>query len=148
MAQLAMEQGLPGEAQATLEKAFANKKFTEPRDVDSNTRLLNTAKTQATADRASLAKQEAEALKDKTSGELDVKIGAAYLSYGQYPQAVAAIQRGIAEGKLKNPAEAQLLLGIAQLRAGSKDEAGKTFKDVKGDETLARLGSLWALRAS
>jgi hypothetical protein len=148
MAQLAMEQGLPGEAQATLEKAFANKKFTEARDVDSNTRLLNTAKTQATADRASLAKQEADALKDKTSGELDVKIGAAYLSYGQYPQAVAALQRGIAEGKLKNPAEAQLLLGIAQLRAGNKGEAGKAFKDIKGDETLARLGSLWALRAS
>lgn len=148
MAQLAIEQGLPGEAQATLEKAFANKKFTEPRDVDSNTRLLNTAKTQATADRASLAKQDADAQKDKTNGELDVKIGAAYLSYGQYPQAITAIQRGIAEGKLKNPAEAQLLLGIAQLRAGNKDEAGKAFKEVKGDETLARIGSLWALRAS
>jgi Flp pilus assembly protein TadD len=48
---------------------------------------------------------------------------------------------------LKNPAEAQLLLGITQLRSGNKAEAVKAFKAVKGDPTLTRLGNLWALRA-
>jgi tetratricopeptide (TPR) repeat protein len=147
MAQIALDQGSPGEAQAALEQAIGKKLFTEQRDIDRNNRLLAAAKTRATEDRATLAKQDKEALADKANGELDVKLGQAYLSYGQYPQAVAAISRGITEGKLKNPAEAQLLLGISQLRAGNKAEAEKAFKAAKGDDVLTRLGALWALRA-
>ncbi len=146
MAQLAIEQGVPGEAQAVLEKAFAAKVFTEARDVERNQRLLASAKQQATADKATLAKDDKAAAAMKT-GEADVRIGLAYLSYGQLPQALAAIQRGIGKGGLKNPAEAQLLLGIAQLRSGNKAEAAKAFKSVSGDPTLTRLGNLWALRA-
>ncbi len=146
MAQLAIEQGVPGEAQSALEAAFAKKFFTETRDIDRNQRLLASAKTQATADKANLAKDEKVAAAAK-AGEPDVRIGLAYLSYGQFPQALAAIQRGIGKGGLKNPAEAQLLLGIAQLRSGNKAEAIKAFKAVKGDDTLGRLGNLWALRA-
>jgi tetratricopeptide (TPR) repeat protein len=146
MAQLAIEQGVPGEAQSVLEKAFAAKTFTEARDIERNTRLLNSAKQQATADRASLAKDDKAAAALKT-GEADVRIGLAYLSYGQVPQALAAIQRGIGKGGLKSPAEAQLLLGITQYRAGNKADAVKAFKSVDGDATLARLGKLWALRA-
>lgn len=145
MAQLAIEQGLPGEAQAVLEKAFAAKVFTDQRDIDRNTRVLNAAKTQATQDRATLAADEKAAAAAKT-GEADVRVGMAYLSYGMIPQAVTAIQRGIGKGGLKNPAEAQLALGIAQLRAGNKAEALKAFKSVQGEPTLARLGNLWALR--
>ena len=48
---------------------------------------------------------------------------------------------------IKNPAEAQLLLGMAQLKAGNKPEAVKAFKEVKGDEVTTRLGNLWALHA-
>jgi hypothetical protein len=146
MAQLAIEQGLPGEAQSVLEKAFAAKIFTDQRDIDRNTRVLNTAKTQAAQDRASLASDDKAAAAAKT-GEADVRVGMAYLSYGQVPQALTAIQRGIGKGGLKNAADAQLALGIAQLRAGNMAEAAKAFKSVKGDPTLERLGHLWALRA-
>jgi hypothetical protein len=147
MAQLSIEQGVPGEAQSTLETAFARKAFTDPRDVERNNRLLATAKQQATADRSTLARQEKDAAGAKT-GEALVRVGQAYLSYGQAAQAVTAIEQGIAKGSLKNPAEAQLLLGMAQLKAGNKDEAVKAFKGAKGgDETLARLGNLWALHA-
>jgi hypothetical protein len=146
MAQLAIEQGLPGEAQSVLEKAFAAKIFSDQREIERNTRVLNAAKTQATQDRASLSADERAAAAAKT-GEADVRVGMALLSYGQVPQAVSAIQRGIGKGGLKSPAEAQLALGIAQLRAGNKAEAAKAFKAVQGDATLARLGSLWALRA-
>ncbi len=48
---------------------------------------------------------------------------------------------------MKNDAEAHLLLGIAQLKAGHKDEAVKSFKAVKGDPTLERLANLWILHA-
>jgi len=39
------------------------------------------------------------------------------------------------------------LLGIAQLKAGHKEEATKAFHEVKGDPSLERLASLWSLHA-
>ena len=53
--------------------------------------------------------------------------------YGQYDKAVDFISKGVTKGGLKNDAEAHLLLGIAQLKGGHKDEAVKSFKAVKGD---------------
>jgi hypothetical protein len=146
MAQLAIEQGVPGEAQSTLETAFSRKAFTDARDLDRNNRLLVTAKQQATTDRSTLSRQEKDASAAKT-GEPLLRVGQAYLSYGQTAEAVTAMQQGIAKGGLKNPAEAQLLLGMALLKSGNKVEAVKAFKAAKGDETLTRLGNLWALHA-
>ena len=146
MAQRAFEKGLPGEAQSTLEAAFARKVFTEKRDIDRNTRLLGTAKERAAADRASLAKRDKDAAAGK-SADADLLVGQAYLSYGQYANAVTAIQRGIAKGNATDPAEAQLVLGIAQLKAGNKAEAAKAFRAVKGDADLQRVAKLWSLRA-
>ena len=146
MAQRAIEKGLPGEAQAALEAAFSRKVFTDKRDIDRNTRLLNVAKERAAADRASLAKQDKEAAAGK-SADADLRVGQAYMSYGQYAPAVTAIQRGIAKGNASNPAEAQLVLGIAQLKAGNRAEAGKAFRAVKGDADIQRVAKLWSLRA-
>jgi hypothetical protein len=146
MAQRAIEKGLPGEAQKTLEAAFAAKVFTEKRDIDRNQRLLNSAKERAAADRASLAKQDRDAAANK-SADADIRVGQAYMSYGQYPQAVAALQRGIAKGTATDAAEAQLVLGIAQLRGGNKAEAAKAFRAVKGDQDMQRIAKLWSLRA-
>lgn len=146
MAQRALEKGIPGEAQAVLETAFARNVFTEKRDVDRNTRLLNAAKERAAADRAGLAKQDRDAAAGK-SADADLRVGQAFMSYGQYPQAVAAIQRGIAKGNAADPAEAQLILGIAYLKAGNKSEAAKAFRAVKGDADIQRIAKLWSLRA-
>jgi len=146
MAQRALEKGLPGEAQAVLEAAFTRKVYTEKRDIDRNTRLLNTSKDRAAADRASLAKQDREAAAGKAA-DADLRVGQAFMSYGQYPQAVAAIQRAVAKGNAADPAEVQLVLGIAQLKAGNKAEASKAFRAVKGDADLQRVAKLWSLRA-
>jgi len=146
MAQRAIEKGLPGEAQTALEAGFARKAFTEKRDVDRNTRLLATAKERAAADRAALAKADKEAAAGK-SADADLRVGQAYMSYGQYPAAVAAIQRGIAKGNASDPAEAQMVLGIAQLKAGNRSEATKAFRAVKGDADIQRVAKLWSLRA-
>lgn len=145
-AQLAIEAGAPGEAQAVLEKGFANKTFTEQRDVDRNKRLLELAKKAAATNQAALPKADADAAASKT-GDKDVTVGVAYLSYQQYDKAAAALQRALGKGELTNKANAQLLLGIAQLGAGRKDEARKAFKAVKGNPTLERLANLWTLHA-
>ncbi len=146
MAQLALEKGLPAEAQTAVEAGFARKAFVEQREIDSNNRLLTSAKGRVAADKAGLAQREKQAAAGK-DGEADLAVAESYLSYGQFPEAIAAAQRGIAKG-VKDPANAQLVLGIAQYRAGNKAEAVKAFKSVKGNESLRRLAKLWSLRAS
>jgi hypothetical protein len=146
MAQLAMEQGSPGEAVRILEKGFASNVFSDQRSKDKNQRLLAAAKKNSAAEQAELPKLTQAASAD-TTGNKDVELGKAHLSYQQYPQAVEAIQRGIKKGSLSDAAQAQLLLGIAQLKAANKEEAVKAFRAVKGDDKLKQLADLWTLHA-
>jgi TolA-binding protein len=145
-AQLALEAGSPGEAQAILERGFTKKVFVEKRDLDRNQRLLDSAKKQAETDKAALDKMASDAAAGK-SGDKDVNVGLAYLGYQQYDKAVEAINRGLTKPGLAKPAEARLLLGIAQLNAGKKDDARKSFRQVKGDPTLERIANLWSLHS-
>jgi tetratricopeptide (TPR) repeat protein len=146
MAQLALEQGSPGEAQRVLEKGIAKGVFTDARAKAKNQRLLESAKKAAATDQASLQRIEKEADAAPT-GAKNVGLGLAYFGYGQYDKAADAISKGIAKGGLRNESEARLLLGIAQLKAGHKDEATKSFHEVKGDPSLERLANLWSLHA-
>jgi len=90
MAQLALEQGSPGEAQRILEKGIAKGVFTEPRAKAKNQRLLESAKKAAATDQASLQRIEKEADAAPT-GAKNVGLGLAYLGYGQYDKAAEAI---------------------------------------------------------
>src|SRR5262249_1858284 len=54
MAQMAIEQGSPGEAVKVLEKGFQNNVFTDQRTKERNQRLLDTAKKTAASDQATL----------------------------------------------------------------------------------------------
>jgi hypothetical protein len=142
-AQLAISQGLPGEAQAALDKGFQKGAFAKSGKEQATT-LLNEAKQAATLDKTSLDKQDASA-KAKPTGDNDVKLGAAYISYAQYDKAIEALKRGIAKGGVKNADEANILLGIAYLRAGNKTEAATAFGAVNQDPTYARVARLWKL---
>jgi len=154
MAQLALDENLAGEAQAILEEGFAKNVFVEKRDIDVNTRLLNTAKQRAAAEKAALAKAEADA-KAAATGDADVKVGARYLAFGDAAKAVEAISRGIKKGvgkgdknEAQRADEATILLGIAQLRANNKAAAVQAFRAAKRDEKMALIGKLWALDAA
>ena len=146
MAQLAMEQGSPGEAQHILEKGFQKNIFPDQRTKDKNQRLLDQAKKAAVADQASLPKIEKDADAAPT-GDKDVGVGLAYLGYQQYDKATDLLSKGLTKGGVKSEPEAHLLLGIAQLKAGHKDDAVKSFHAVKGDPALERLANLWTLHA-
>jgi hypothetical protein len=144
MAQFALEFGSPGEAQGILEKGLANNVFADAHARDRAEALLATTKRQAATDQASLPKLEQEAAGSPT-GDKDVGVGLAYLSYNQYDKAADLLGQGLMKGSIRNPAQAQLLLGIAQLKAGKKEDALKTFQAVKGDPALERLAGLWSL---
>ncbi|MBV9912634.1 MAG: hypothetical protein JOZ93_08645, partial [Sinobacteraceae bacterium] len=100
----------------------------------------------ATTDQAGLSKAESEANSAPT-GDKDVAVGLAYLGYKQYDKSADLINKGLTKGSVKSEPEARLLLGIAQLKGGHKDEAVKTFHAVKGDPNLERLANLWSLHA-
>ena len=147
MAELALDAGSPGDAESVLEKAQAKNVFTDQRSKDRSQRLLDTAKKRAAADQATLPKVEKEA-DAATTGDKNIAVGSAYLGYGQYDKAVDQLSKGLSKGGVKNEANARLTLGIAQLKAGHKDDAVKTFKAVKGDPALERLASLWGIHAT
>ncbi len=145
-AQLAVDAGSPGEAQRILEKAFAANVFTDQRSKDRNTRLLESVKKSVSTDQPGLAKGEADANAAPT-GQKNAAVGLAYFGYGQYDKAVEQLQKGLSKGGLKNESDTKLLLGIAQFKAGHKDDALKTFKSIKDDQNkaLERLAYLWTL---
>lgn len=143
MAELALDAGFPGETVSVLEEAFQKNVFTEQRDKDRNQHLLDGAKQRAASDQQSLGKSE------PADGNGLVQLGAAYLSYGQYDKAIANLNKGLQKGGLKSTDEANLLLGIAELRQRNTAEATKSFDKVitSSNPGYARLGRLWALHA-
>jgi len=146
MAELALDQGSPGDAQTVLEKAQAKSVFTDQRSKDRAQRLLESAKKRAAADQQGLPKLEKEADAAAT-GVKNFAVGRAYLGYAQYDKAVDQLAKALTKSGVKNEADARLTLGIAQLKASHKDDAMKTFKAVKGDPALERLANLWGLHA-
>ena len=147
MAQLAMDAGVPGEAEQVVEKSIqaGTLKSDDKTEQGRFDRLLSGAKKQAAADRASLGQLAKEAEK-ATQGQADVALGHAYLSYGQYEEAVTAIERGLKKGNVMDTDEAQVLLGIALFKKGQKDQARKAFGSVKDGSKWDQLSDLWILR--
>ncbi|HEY5759848.1 MAG TPA: tetratricopeptide repeat protein [Steroidobacter sp.] len=145
LAQLSMDAGVPGEAQDMVQKGMAagvlkSEDKTEQGRYD---RLLAGAKKQADADRASLTQQATEAEKAGT-GQVLVGLGQAYLSYGEYDKAIAAIEKGLAKGGVTDADEAQISLGIAYLKKGQKEQAREAFKKAQGK--WKDLAELWTIR--
>lgn len=147
-AQLAMDAGVPGEAQYIVEKGMENGtlKSEDKTEQGRYDRLLAGAKKQAATDRPALPQLAKEAEKSP-KGQADVGLGQAYLSYGEYDNAIAAMERGIKKGGVTDADEAQVSLGIAYLKKGQKDQARQAFKAVKQGSNWSDLAELWSLRA-
>ncbi|MDP9013283.1 MAG: hypothetical protein M3O41_11610 [Pseudomonadota bacterium] len=145
MAQLLGDAALPGEAQMVIEKGTAAGLFTEQKDKDRATRLLNSLKPRAEADKRDAAKFDAEAAKNP-AGELDVKSGEVFFGSGDYQSAVTAINRGIQKGQIKHPDEAYVYLGRAQAALKNTADAKKAFGGLKSaPNTSERVKKLWEL---
>ena len=146
-AQLAMDAGVPGEAQAVMEKGVQNGtlKSDDKTTQGRYDRLLAGAKKAAATDKAQLPQLAKEAEK-ATQGQAYVGLGQAYLSYGQFDEAIDALKKGIAKGGVTDADEAQVSLGIAYLRKGQKDLARQAFKAVKAESKWHDLADMWEIR--
>ena len=134
MASIDLTNGLPNEAKEALAKGnrTSGDLFT-----DMNKMLAN--------DQGSLTALAAEASK-QTNGEIDVKLGESYLTYGRFDEAVTALRAGIMKGGLKDLPDAQTTLGIALYRAGKKDEALAEFRKAEmASNSAGPVAHTWVL---
>lgn len=147
MAQLAMDAGVPGEAQTVVQKGMdsGTLKSADKTEQGRYDRLLAGAKKQSDVDKAELASLAASAEKS-TSGQPLVALGQAYLSYGEIDKAIAALQKGIGMPGVTDIDEAQISLGIAYLKKGQKEQARQAFNAVKDGSKWNDLADLWVIR--
>ena len=146
MAGLCLDGGSPGEAQKVLQRGLDRNAFNDQRTKDRAQRMLEAAKKRAASDQGALAKLEQEA-NGAATGDKNAAVGRAYLGYEQYDKAIDQLQKALSKGVSKDEPRDRLLLGVAQLKGGHKDDAIKTFKSVKGDPALERLAGLWVLHS-
>lgn len=145
-AELAIQAGLPGEAQSVVDKGYATGVLGVGAEAARHQRLRDLVKKAVDADKKTLDASAVEAGK-AASGDPLVNTGLDYYGYGQYDKAAALIEQGIAKGGLKSADDARLHLGIAYQAAGQKAKAIETFKAVKGSDGSADLAALWTLKA-
>ncbi len=146
MAELALQEGLPGDAKRALEHGKEAGVIGEGPQAGRHERLMTMAVEQAAPDKANLAAGESEAAAMPT-GDADVRFGEAYWTYGEYDASVKAVQRGIDKG-VENMDEAQLRLGLAFLGAGDKSNANAAFKKISAGSPESKIAALWTLKGS
>lgn len=148
LTEMLLEAGLPGEALAVMEAGYKAKVFDTPdkTKADRYTRRLNEARSLATKDQDALPVAERDAAKSPT-GQGDVALGLAYSSFGQYQKAVEALTRGLKKGGVRDPDQAQMVLGIAQIKLGNETDALKAFEQVKADPQMQDVARLWKIAA-
>jgi tetratricopeptide (TPR) repeat protein len=131
--------GVPAESLQVLDSARNKDVFSTPDSVPGRyERLLKRVQTEMAATTPT----------DASRGQDDVLLGQIYLSYGQYDQAVAALNRGIKKGDVRDPDEAHMSLGIAYLQQGLRDLADEAFRTVDKGSPWAGLAELWRLRVN
>lgn len=132
--------GFGQEAERIMTKGIAANVFAGDELVRAK-RTLEAAKRRADTERAALPKAASTLAAAKTGADM-VRVGELYFSAGDYPNAVAALQKGLAKGGVADMDATEMLLGIALKRKGDKANATKAFDLVK-DAKFAEIAKLW-----
>ena len=144
LAESALRDGFPTEAKNAIDAGFSAGVLGKGANAKAHNALRTRADKGAADDAKNIAAGEASAAKAKSGAGL-VNLGWAYATMGQYDKGVGFIQQGIAKGGLKQPDEAKLRLGAAQVKGGHKDDAIKTFESVKAGGGLSDVAKVWIL---
>src|ERR1700749_2159042 len=131
LSKLALAGGFAAEGMAGEQKGIDAKVLTG----DSVNRLMAMTKTQMAGDKAGTPAGLAAAQKAPT-GDALVKLGEDLWGMDKFPDAISAIQAGIAKDKT-DLGIANTRLGMAYLGAGQKDAAIRAFAKVKDDPNHA-----------
>ena len=145
-AAMAAHAGYPEEAKIVLDNAYATKPFTGADLADANKMRAEVNKSVA-SDRAQKAVNESAARSAKDGNAL-VSLGLLETVDGNAQHGAQMIEEGIAKGGVRNPEEAALHLGYAQIKAGRNADAVKTLEAIKGGPNgLVQIAHVWILYA-
>ncbi len=145
MAELAVQQGVPMQAQKVMAAGYASGALGRDAGAPREARLRALIDQTAAAKKASLASDEATA-RAAPDGNALVAVGTNAVDAGQAPQGLALMQAGIAKGGLVSVDDARLHLGLAQMDAGMKADAIRTLGTVGGTDGAADMAHLWILQ--
>ena len=143
MTNLAVNLGLPSEAQSILDEGISAG-YVQAADVAQASQDVAALTTETEAGLGDFATEAAAS----PTGNAHVQYGELLLGYERYAEAETEIQAGIQKGGLTRLADAQILLGIAQLEQGKKAEAEQTFMAAEQDPLSGPVAYVWRLYAS
>ena len=146
MAQLALQAGVPAEAKEIMDKGYEARALGVGPEAARQQRLRDLIAKNLAESQKNRAKDEADALASRDGNDL-VRVGLNYVYEGNASKGISLIEQGIKKGGLRRPDDAKLLLGEAQMRAGQRQRAMQTFREVKGSDGTADLARLWTLEA-
>jgi len=139
MAQLYMQADVPYKAAKLLDSEMDSGRVKKNAK---NYRLLSQAWTMAQEDRAAIpALQAAARLSDE--GELDLRLGNAYLNLGQYGECVSSVNAGIRKGGIKSPDNAQISLGMCLYNQQKYQDSIKAFAEAGKTRRSRRISNQW-----
>ncbi len=148
LVELALKSNLPGEAKKVIDAGYAAGVLGTGSNAALHKKQRDQAVKSAADDVKNATANEAAANKSKDGTGL-VNLGFAFVTTDQFDKGIELMQKGIAKGGLKRPAEARLQLAEAYAMAGRKDEAIKAFEGVTekdGSGDLARYWIMWLNR--
>lgn len=107
-----------------------------------NYRLLSQAWQLSQEDEKAIPALQAAA-KASSDGELDVRLGNAYLNLGQYENCAEAVRTGLGKGGLKKPENAQISLGMCLYNLREYNDAIAAFREAGKDRGSRQMASQW-----
>ena len=144
MAQLALQAGLPVEAQKIVDKGYAAGALGAGDQAERHKRLKDLVAKQQAESAAGIERAASEAAAMKDGNDL-VKVGTVYASMGQLDKAVELIEKGIAKGDLKRPDDAKLRLALALAQSPKTRAKGvQMLRSVGGTDGTADVAKLYA----
>ena len=139
MAQLYMQREVPYKAAVLLEEEMESGRVSKNAK---NYRLLSQA-WQLSMEDSKAIPALTEAARLSTDGELDVRLGNAYLNTAQYENCVKAVQNGIRKGGLKSPDNAQISLGMCLYNQQKYTAATRAFQEAAKVPKSRKLANQW-----
>jgi tetratricopeptide (TPR) repeat protein len=139
MAQLFMQREVPYKAATLIEKEMASGRISKS---GKNYRLLSQAWQLSMEDEKAIPALK-EAARQADDGELDVRLGNAFLNTGKYDECAKAVRTGIRKGDLKSPDNAQISLGMCLYNLRQYEAAIKSFQVAARTSRSRRVSNQW-----
>ena len=139
MAQLFLQREVPYKAAVLLTDRMADGTIKKN---EKNYRLLSQAWQLSQEDAKAIPSlTEAARLSDK--GELDIRLGNAYLNLSEYNDCVSSVRTGIRKGGLRNPDNANISLGMCLYNLRQYGDSKTAFRAASRVEKSRRISNQW-----